>query len=658
MGQTLDISGSQINGARDYQEDAFLIVNLGDTGDTQNAGSLVIVADGMGGHAAGNVAANMAVQTFNKFVTAHYPTHAIPAMLQEAVRAANASINETVRETPALRGMGCTLVAALFNGSKLYWVSVGDSHLYLLRNHELTKKNVCHSYGGFLDRMAAAGRPIEPEAGFSRNMLMSALSGDEIAEIDCPDQPLELQAGDRIVVCSDGLDSINSAKILSFSQSAKTAKEFVGAMLKGVEDAAIPRQDNTTAVVVDMPGRIDKPATVSPPILRTVVAEPPASMVALAAAPQAVRNSTASAVAPAREERKKPRRDMRDAYVRPSPLPKLLLVVVLAGAGAAGYLYREQLLSNPIVASLLETFALNEIFTPSVPVPPEPPEAPTGPTGTTEPTVETPPVEPTPAPVEPEQVAIAEPMPPPGPIEEFTDGPGPVMVWVPGGSFEMGSSSAWPDLTERPRHKVTLNRFAISRREITIAEYSRFREAPNPFGQEAATHPVNSISWEDAVAYTRWLSEQTGKKYRLATEAEWEYAAAAGSDPQYWPWGRTEKPEMAHCFRCAPGLEPTKPAPVASFSANAFGVFDTAGNVAEWVQDCYIDSYQDAPTDGSARNDPKPDASGNKPPECQERVVRGGSFETPPKSIRSASRDRWTASKGHERIGFRIVREE
>jgi len=144
MGQTLDISGSQINGARDYQEDAFLISSIGDSGD--EPASLVIVADGMGGHAAGNVASNLAVQTFNKYVSTHYPTHAVSAMLQEAARAANSSISETVHETPALRGMGCTLVAALVAGRNLYWLSVGDSHLYLLRNMQLEKKNVCHSH--------------------------------------------------------------------------------------------------------------------------------------------------------------------------------------------------------------------------------------------------------------------------------------------------------------------------------------------------------------------------------------------------------------------------------------------------------------------------------------------------------------------------------
>ena len=212
----------------------------------------------------------------------------------------------------------------------------------------------------------------------------------------------------------------------------------------------------------------------------------------------------------------------------------------------------------------------------------------------------------------------------------------------------MGSASSWPDTTERPRHSVTLGKFAISRHEITMAEYARFRGAPNPFGLDADSHPVVSISWNDAVAYTRWLSQQTGKKYRLATEAEWEYAAAAGSDPQYWHWGKQQKEGQAHCFGCAPDLRPSKPTKVGSFSANAFGLFDTAGNVAEWVADCYVPSYDGAPNDGSAR-----DAEN-----CTERVVRGGSYEQPPKSIRSARRDKWPANKGHDSIGFRVVREE
>lgn len=188
----------------------------------------------------------------------------------------------------------------------------------------------------------------------------------------------------------------------------------------------------------------------------------------------------------------------------------------------------------------------------------------------------------------------------------------------------------------------------MSRHEITIAEYARFRSAPNPFGLDPATAPVSGISWNDAVAYTRWLSQQTGKKYRLATEAEWEYAAAAGSNPQYWPWGKTEMPGKAHCFGCAPDLKPLQPTAVGSFPANDFGLFDTAGNVAEWVQDCYIPDYEGAPADGSAR----------ETGDCSERVVRGGSFQSPPKSIRSARRDKWPPGSAHESIGFRVVREE
>jgi formylglycine-generating enzyme required for sulfatase activity len=219
------------------------------------------------------------------------------------------------------------------------------------------------------------------------------------------------------------------------------------------------------------------------------------------------------------------------------------------------------------------------------------------------------------------------------------------MVWIPEGSFEMGSASSWPDATEHPRHKVTLKRFAISRNEITVSDYARFRKPPLDFG--GAT-PVVGISWNDAVAYTKWLSAQTGQKYRLPTEAEWEYAAAAGSDPQYWPWGHNAGTGKAHCFGCSPNLKPDKPVSVGSFEPNAFGLYDTAGNAAEWVLDCYLPNYDGAPTDGSAR-----EVDG-----CKEHVVRGGSYEVPPKSIRSAARDKWPTARGLESIGFRVVREE
>ena len=182
---TFEISGAQIDGARDYQEDAFLITHLGDS-DSEGA-SLVIVAD----------------------------------------------------------SMGCTLVAAVMENKFIRWVSVGDSHLYLIRKNELNKKNADHSYGGFLDRMAAEGTPVEPEADFSRNMLMSALTGQDIPEIDCPETPLELEAGDRLIVASDGLDSLSQGKILSLSNDATNPKDCVDALLEGVEEAKTRSIPNT-----------------------------------------------------------------------------------------------------------------------------------------------------------------------------------------------------------------------------------------------------------------------------------------------------------------------------------------------------------------------------------------------------------------------------
>ena len=248
---SLDISGSQIDGARDYQEDAFLITHLGDQ-DADTAGSMIIVADGMGGHAAGNVASNMAVQTFNRHLSKNFPSASLSTVLYEAVLQANSSITATVAETAALKGMGCTLVACVIERGNLRWASVGDSHLYLLRGGQLTKKNADHSYGGFLDRMAEAGTPVDAEAGFSRNMLMSALTGDDIAEIDCPEVALTLGAGDRVILSSDGLDTLTSEQIIAMSAASPSAKSCVEALLQAVTDAGAPRQDNTTVIVVDV----------------------------------------------------------------------------------------------------------------------------------------------------------------------------------------------------------------------------------------------------------------------------------------------------------------------------------------------------------------------------------------------------------------------
>jgi formylglycine-generating enzyme required for sulfatase activity len=218
------------------------------------------------------------------------------------------------------------------------------------------------------------------------------------------------------------------------------------------------------------------------------------------------------------------------------------------------------------------------------------------------------------------------------------------MVWIPAGAFTMGSPPSTLYFDERPERKVTIARFAISAHEITVQDYRRFRDiSGQAFGGD---YPVVNVSWEDAARYALWLSRQTGRKYRLPSEAEWEYAASGGLSTPYW-WGSTMAKDRAHCFGCGRVVDPSSPIAVGTFQANPFGLYDTAGNVWEWVHDCYHDSYQGAPTDGSAWN-----ANG-----CKQRVVRGGSFRSPSKSIRSQAREKFAPSQGYEDVGFRIVRE-
>ncbi|MCP4128620.1 MAG: SUMF1/EgtB/PvdO family nonheme iron enzyme, partial [Gammaproteobacteria bacterium] len=228
---------------------------------------------------------------------------------------------------------------------------------------------------------------------------------------------------------------------------------------------------------------------------------------------------------------------------------------------------------------------------------------------------------------------------------------GPAMVRLKGGSFTMGSNTNQVSGDEWPAHAISISAFAISREEVTFDEYDRFAQAtghrlPNDEGWGRGKRPVINVSWDDAVAYAEWLSERTGKNYRLPTESEWEFAIRGGSDSPYW-WGYQVENARANCFDCGSQWDRGSSAPVGSFPPNNFGLHDMAGNVREWVQDCYHPNYSGAPADGSAWLDPG----------CAVRVVRGGAYNKTSDSMRSSWRGYFKQDTRLSVAGFRVVRE-
>jgi formylglycine-generating enzyme required for sulfatase activity len=230
----------------------------------------------------------------------------------------------------------------------------------------------------------------------------------------------------------------------------------------------------------------------------------------------------------------------------------------------------------------------------------------------------------------------------------------PEMVVMPAGEFWMGSPEDEKDRynNEGSRHKVTIARaFAVSRFEVTSDEWDacvilggcKWPAPEADWGR--GRRPVMNVSWDDAQKYVAWLSERTGKRYRLLSEAEWEYAARAGSDKAY-SWGDEIGKNNANCNGCDSQWDFKQTAPVGSFAPNAFGLYDMHGNVWEWIQDCYNDSYNGAPTDGSAWT------AGD----CTRRVVRGGSWFDSPRYLRSANRNRDTSVDRGSYLGFRVGR--
>ncbi len=275
---------------------------------------------------------------------------------------------------------------------------------------------------------------------------------------------------------------------------------------------------------------------------------------------------------------------------------------------------------------------------------------------------------------------------------------GPALVVIPVGRFEMGSppGEAERKPNEGPLRSVTFARgFAIGRNELSVGEFARFVAASGyvPTSQAVRrstaydersgslaerrgvdwqddyagakagdTLPVVHVSFEDATAYVAWLSQQTGKRYRLPSEAEFEYVLRAGSAARY-PWGDGDPARVLANLTGDGDRSPSRrtwanafphysdgfwgPAPLGSFEPNAFGVHDIGGNVSEWTEDCWHDSYARGPVDGSAWVNPG----------CTRRVIRGGSWASSPDQVRSAFRLTAVPGATNARVGIRIARD-
>jgi len=289
------------------------------------------------------------------------------------------------------------------------------------------------------------------------------------------------------------------------------------------------------------------------------------------------------------------------------------------------------------------------------------------------------------------------------PRQVFSDalrdgGRGPQMIVVPHGGFQMGAGDAELGASdaEKPSHYVRFERgFALSITEVTVADFRRYVQASNARPRATrrghsivydersgnfvrhsgvdwqsdyngapalANSPVMHVSVRDAEHYAIWLSEQTGRSYRLPSEAEFEYVLRAGSSGRY-PWGDAgTPPPRSGNFTGAEDVSPSGrrwynafvgygdgwwgPAPVASFEPNAWGVHDVAGNLSEWVADCWHASYRRAPADGAAWFNPG----------CRQRVIRGGNWANAPEQTRAAWRQSQDSDTTSARIGFRLVR--
>jgi protein phosphatase len=247
----VDFDQKEFIGDRELQEDYSSINFL-----KQQTELLFVLADGMGGHAGGEIASKASVDTFVKTFVDN-PSESVPAKLGAALQQANNEINHLITSNPELDGMGCTLLGLYVSPQGIHWISVGDSPLFLMRKNQLTQLNADHSMAPLIEKSLLEGKITQDEAIHHphRHILRSAVTGGELALIDSPASTFDLQAGDIIIAASDGILTLAADEILTTIQGVKTgpADTMTAALLAAVRNKRKPRQDNTTVQVFVTP---------------------------------------------------------------------------------------------------------------------------------------------------------------------------------------------------------------------------------------------------------------------------------------------------------------------------------------------------------------------------------------------------------------------
>lgn len=260
-----DVTTAQCLGQRDCQEDA-IVAHFAQGSDL----GFVVLADGMGGHAAGDIASKIVVtEVFSELIfQTGDPVGLQTSMgtkLNDALQTANACIAAYVALNPATKGMGATLVAPVIVGWSLWWISVGDSPLFLFRNGLLQQLNEDHSLAPQIDFMAAQGLLDKDSARDhpDRNVLTSVLFGQNVARIDCPNDPLTLQDGDLLIVASDGLQFLDNTHISATLQThaGRTSADIAQALLAELDHLDDPDQDNVSFCIIKVKSTAQERAT-------------------------------------------------------------------------------------------------------------------------------------------------------------------------------------------------------------------------------------------------------------------------------------------------------------------------------------------------------------------------------------------------------------